>query len=259
MGDAAASPVARPRIRRRLRLIAVGLVLLPTVALLLLAQALQQVEDESRVREGAERQARLRAAAEALARGLEGLLPGEPRERFRLIEATRPGELVAAVELDGSCADWRVAGLVDPEPCASAGLLFDRVEWLSEHRDDYDPSDFSFRIRAARRDEHLHVYVEVVDDELIVRQRDLDDGDQLRIVAALPAEGGASLPVRFVSSYRPGAEGRMTTVQVERSWRRPVAERARLPWGDAGLSPTRRPAGVWRKTADGYRAELRLP
>ena len=100
--------------------------------------------------------------------------------------------------------DWRVAGLVDPEPCASAGLRFDRVEWLSEHRDDYDPADFSFRIRAARRDEHLYLFVEVVDDELIVRQRDLDDGDQLRIVVALPAEGGASLPVRFVTSYRPG-------------------------------------------------------
>ncbi len=259
MGDTAASPIARPRIRRRLRLIAVGLVLLPTLALLLLVWALAEAENEAMLREGEARRSQLQARAQALAQGLEGLLPSEAHEHFTLLEAVAPGPLVAPVEVDGSCQDWRVAGRVDPEPCESAGVSFDRVEWLAAHRDDYDPRDFSYRIRTATREDQLFVFIRVVDDEVIVRQRDLDDSDQLRIVASLPTAGGASLPLRFVTTLHPGAEGRVTTIQVERSWRREVPERSRRPWGQVQISPTRRPSGVWRPTGDGYTVELRLP
>jgi signal transduction histidine kinase len=259
VSDIGSAPAAQPRIRRRLRLIAVGLVLLPSLALLLLLRAMAQVEGEATLREGEERLARLQSRADALAQALVGRLPAEPREQFTLLEGAPPGELSRPVEIDGSCEDWRVDGLVDPEPCESAGVAFDRVEWLAKHREEYDPQDFSFRIRTAMRDDHLHVFVRVVDDEVIMRQRDLHKSDQLRIVAALPTDEGDALPVRFVTTLEAGAEGRVSTRQVGRSWRREVPERSRLPWGERQNAAPRRPAGAWRATGDGYSVELRLP
>ena len=259
MGDTVGSPVATPRIRRRLWLIAVGLVLLPTLALVLLARALVEVEDAARLHEGEARRSQLQGRADALAQGLEGGLPAEQREHFTLLEAVAAGELLEPVAVDGSCDDWRVAGLVDPVPCESAAVSFDRVEWLAAHRVGYDPRDFSFRIRTARSEDQLFVFLRVVDDEVIVRQRDLDDSDQLRIVASLPTADGSSLPVRFVTTFDAGAEGGVRTVQVERSWQRELPERSRLPWGQVRLTAARRPSGVWRPTRDGYTVELRLP
>jgi signal transduction histidine kinase len=259
VGDPARRPVARPRIRRRLRLIAAGLVLLPTLALLLLLKAMADIESRASDREGEARRAELEARVEALAGELEGVLAPPPRERFTLREGAPPGALREPVEIDARCDDWRVDGLVDPEPCEEVGPLFDRVEWLAEHREGYDPRDFSLRVRTAVRDDQLFVFLRVTDDEVIVRQRDLDDSDQLRLAVALPAEGGALLPVRFVTVLEPGAEGDVVTRQVTRSWRREAAPRDRLPWGEAALSEARRPLGRWRPTGDGYQIELRLP
>ena len=68
MSDIGNAPAGQPRIRRRLRLLAVGLALLPSLALLLLLRARRQVAGEATLREGAERPARPQSPAHASAR-----------------------------------------------------------------------------------------------------------------------------------------------------------------------------------------------
>jgi len=262
VGDTTGQRVARPRIRQRLRVIAFGLVLLPTLALLLLVRAAAEADRDAKLREMQDRREQVKGRAKDLARWLgyrADLMPGERREYFTLREGVEPAELVEPIDVDGSCADWHGIDLDPAGACWSVGVSFDRAELLARDSEAYDPGDFSFTIRTGTREHYLYVFVHVVDDEITFRRRGFDEGDQLRLVVSVPREGGASLLARFVVALERGTEGKVTTYQVDRAWRRELPAPARLPWGEYQLKPHRRPYGVWRPVAGGYTLELRLP
>jgi two-component system sensor histidine kinase ChvG len=253
--------VAHPRIRRRLRVIALGLVLLPTLALAFLVGAVLEADRDARLREQRERQRALERRARDLAGRLgaqEELFPAQDREHFALRAAAPPLDLSRPVRIDASCADW-VAADGGAAPCASALVHFGREGLLDAAALGYDPRDLSFSILTGTRERQLFLFLRVFDDELRFRERRLDEGDQLHLLASLPGPGGASLPLRFVVALEPGPEGAVTTHQVERSWSEPVPPEARLAWGQPELPPSRRPLGRWRETPEGYAIELRLP
>ena len=119
MGAAARRRVARPRIRRRLRVIALGLVLLPTLALAFLVRLVVESDQVARLREQRERQAALEDRARDLAGRLGGqihLFPVESREYFSLLDAAPPLELSRPVHIDGSCSDWAAADRAGSTP-----------------------------------------------------------------------------------------------------------------------------------------------
>jgi signal transduction histidine kinase len=253
--------VARPRIRRRLRVIALGLVLLPTLGLAFLVGAVVEADRDARLRERRERQRALERRTRDLAGRLGAqaeLFPEPSREHFALLAAAPPVELSRPVRIDASCADW-AAAQGGAAPCESALVPFGRRELLGEGAPGYDPRDLSFSLRTGTRERHLYLFVRVVDDELRFRERRVEEGDRLHLLASLPGPGGTSLPLRFVVALEPGPEGTVTTRQVGRSWSGPLPPEATLDWGDPELSPSRRPLGRWRETREGYAVELRLP
>jgi signal transduction histidine kinase len=258
------SAPARPRIRTRLRLIALGLVLLPTLAIALLVRGAMEAEQQAKQRSEREREARLVAGTEALAQRLgaqTGLFPEPARERFSLLEAVPPVSLAEPVILDGRCADWLRAGTSPSQPCEASGVRFDRAEYLTEASEDYAPSGFSFAVLtgAGERAGYLHLFVRVFDDDHAFRRGALDEADHLRLAVALPSADGTPTLSRFVVVPEPGEAGAVTTYQVEPGWRQEVAAASRLPWGNYLLPPFRRPYGAWRPSAGGYDVELRLP
>ena len=266
--EAAATPptgpaeTARPRIRRRLRAIAVGLVLLPSLALAFLLQSVWEADEQAQLRDAQERQQALEQRVSDLAGRIgsrDGLFPREPREYFTLLESARPLRLSGPVDIDASCSDWAARSPSVSDPCEDGALAFDRGELLERPDAGYEPGDFSFSIVTGERERQIYVFLRVVDDDVTIRERHLDEGDHLRLVVSLREPAGAAAPARFVVALDPGPGGAVTTYQVERSWRQQVRAEERRDWGDYQISPHRRPNGRWRGTPDGYQLELRLP
>jgi two-component system sensor histidine kinase ChvG len=258
VGAAEPRDIARPRIRRRLRLIAAGLVLLPTVAVALLVKTALDADAQARERELEARRARALGRTTDLARALadrEVLFPAEATDHYRLLEAVPARPLVGPIDIDGGCSDWRAAGSFEPDPCGAPAVAFARREQLTPPMAAYDPDDFSFALMTGEREGYLYLFARVRDDELVYRGRRLDDGDHLRLVFAV----AHAPPARFVVTLERGSEGAVTTYQVERGYDREVAARDRLAWGDYQSPVTRRPYGAWRPTREGYDLELRLP
>ena len=255
----------RPRIRRRLRLIAVGLVLLPSAALLLLLQTVVAADEQTRRRERRERQqaldARLGDLTERLSR-FAALLPSQRPEQFALREAARPAQLTRAPEIDASCADWASASPTGPDACADGLVAFDRAELLAHPEQGYDPREFSFSLATGERGRQLYLFLRVVDDDVTVSERGpqlgAPTGDQLRLIASLPGPDNVATLARFVITLDPEGDS-VTTHQVERSWRLPVSAERRRGWGQPELPALGRPHGRWQRGADGYQLELRLP
>jgi two-component system, OmpR family, sensor histidine kinase ChvG len=253
----------RPRIRRRLRVIALGLVLLPTLALALLVRAIAEADREARQHEVRERRERVQGRAEDLAARLAArgaIFPAEDPEPLALSEALEPLVLSQPVEVDGDCSDWRVAGLFESSPCETARVAFDRAELVSGDVAGWSPDDLSFGVLEGTREEegYRYLFLRVVDDDFRPRRgRRLEAGDQLRLVARLPWGADATIPARFVTTFEP--DGALTTYQVDASWQRDVPAEERHVWGNYQAPVYRRPYGVWRRTARGYDVELRLP
>ena len=87
------------------------------------------------------------------------------REHYALREAVEPQQLSRSIDVDGFCADWRVAGLFDSEPCQNALVPYDRIELLAEDAESYNPSDFSFSLMTGARESYLYVFLRVLDDD----------------------------------------------------------------------------------------------
>lgn len=266
MGDAAPRRVARPRIRRRLRVIALGLVLLPTLAIGVLVRAVAEADREAQQRDARERRLRVQGRAEDLAARLAArpeLFPKERREHRALLEAARPVALSRPVDVDGDCGDWRAAGLFEASACEAGLVRFDRPELVAgdgaAEPAAYDPADLSFALGAGTREEegYLYLFLRVRDDDFRVRRGGLATADQLRLVAAVPWGRDATTLARFASAFEAG--GDLTTYQVGPAYSREVPPEERLTWGDYRAPAWRRPYGVWRRTDDGYDLELRLP
>lgn len=253
----------RPRIRRRLRVIALGLVLLPSLALALLVRAISEADREARQHEVRERRARVQGRAEDLAARLAArasIFPSEEDEPLALDAATRPVVLSQPVDVDGDCGDWRVAEPFEATPCESEAVAFERVEFLAGDVQGWTAQDLSLQVAAGTRQEegYRYLFLRVADDDFRPRRgRRLEAGDQLRMVARLPWGAEAMIPARFVTTFEPG--GALTTYQVDATWEREVPPEERLAWGDYQAPVYRRPYGVWRRSPRGYDVELRLP
>jgi two-component system sensor histidine kinase ChvG len=264
VGDASGRRVTTPRIRRRLRLIALGLVLLPSLALALLGRGVLEADRGAKQRSAQERQSALVGRAEELAGWLAArgeLFPSPAREYFALLEAAPPPQLSQPIVLDASCAEWRLADHPESRVCEDARIVFDRPA-LSTNRGEPDgPREFSFSILTGRgrRSGYLYLFVSVIDDDPITSGSPLDPTDSLRLIVALPADDGVSVVARFVVAPEPGQPGALATRQVGSGWRKQVRDPDRLPWGDDSLPPFRRPFGAWRPTEEGYEVEVRLP
>lgn len=254
----------RPRIRRRLRLIALGLVLLPTLALALLVHAIAEADREARHREVRERRDRVQGRAEDLAARLgarPALFPAEEPAPLALEAAVPALALAGPVDVDGDCADWRVADVLDASPCESSAIAFARRELVAGDTAGWDPADLSFRVAAGARDEegYRYVYLRVADDDFRVREGGLrlTAGDRLHWAARVPWGPDGTIDARFVTTFEPG--GHLTTYQVDPTWQREVPPEERIAWGDYQAPAYRRPYGVWRPADGGYAVELRLP
>lgn len=234
-----------------------GLVLLPTLAVVVLGGGIWQADREARREAAAVRQTlqqqRTDEFAAALGREAD-LFPEEPSERFAL--GLRHPELAEEPELDAECDDWVPLDAERVAPCGIEPRVHASAAHLASDDPDHDPRDFSFRLRSARQEAYLHLYVEVSDDAVVPVGRRIDEADHLRIVASVPDAGGVAVPERFVLAL--GAGGEVLPHAVTRRWR-PGAGAPRGPWGRAQSAEYRRPAGAWRTTADGYALELRLP
>lgn len=263
----ARDPHARPRIRRRLRVIALGLVLLPTLAVALLVRAALESDERAQQRLAAERRQRVEARALDLAGRLAArpeLFGARRREPLALRELLPPVALRGPIDVDGDCGDWQAAatdaGPGDAQsPCGPgiASLGFATVApWLGRDADAAD--DLSFRLSAGMRDEegYLYLFLDVRDDDVRVRRGGIG-ADQLRLAVSLPWGEEAMLPARFVTALERG--GDVTTYQVDPAWTREATEERQLGWGDYRAPAWRRPYGVWHATDAGYALELRLP
>lgn len=232
-----------------------GLVLLPTLAVAVLARGVFEADRHARAEARASQHARLQARTSELASTLArhpDLFPAERAERFAL--GVDHPELTRNVQVDGSCAGWTFA---EERGCDHLLRRFDRAELLDRDAGVYDARDFSFGFAAARQDAYLHLFARVMDDQLAPRGRRLDEGDHLRLVTAVPEPGGASIPRRFIVAL--GGNGDVTTTQVDRSWKREVPASRRVAWGQLRLEVYRRPYGKWHAIPDGYEIEIRLP
>jgi signal transduction histidine kinase len=235
-----------------------GLVLLPTLALAVLARGVVEADRQARARERLAQQQRLQVRTSELADTLSrhaDLFPHEPSERFAL--GLEHPELAAAIEVDGSCHSWRLAEDASARPCETSLLRFERAELLERDSGVHDQRDFSFAFVAARQKAFLHLFFRVTDDQLAPRGRQLDERDHLKLVSAVPESGGASIPRRFIVAL--GPNGDIISYQVDRTWQREVPAQRRSTWGQYRVEPHRRPYGKWRKTVSGYDIELRLP
>jgi signal transduction histidine kinase len=264
VGDASGRRLATPRIRRRLRLIALGLVLLPSLALVLLVRGVLEADRHAKQQSARERQGELVGRIEELAGWLAAraeLFPSPAREHFALLEAAPPPQLSAPVVLDASCTEWQQADDPESRMCDDARILFDRPSLATDRDEPDNPGTLSFSLLTGRgqRSGYLYLFVSVIDDDPFPSGNSVDPTDSLRLIVALPADGGVSTVARFVVAPEPGDIGSLATRQVGSGWRKEVRVADRLPWGDPKLPPFRRPFGAWRPTANGYDVEVRLP